>query len=93
MDPISAIGIAAGAMQFADFSGRVIIEGLSVLRSLKHDPEKIKELLQDLEWSIERIAALQNAMTQPSSALSQLSVLGVACIDVSSLNSQFRLIE
>lgn len=74
MDPVSAFGIAAGAVQFVDFNFRGILESLSFLRSLKHTPERVKELIQDLEQSVKRIVALQNATKQPSSATFHLSL-------------------
>lgn len=69
MDPVSAIGVAASAVQFADFGVRMLLESLQLLKALKNAPQRIEELLNDLDGSIQRIDTFQAAMRQTSSSM------------------------
>lgn len=58
MDPVSAVGLAASAVQFADVGVRALIGMLQLLKRLKHTPKQMTELLRDVDKSIQRIHAL-----------------------------------
>lgn len=73
MDPVNAVGVAAGAIQFADVSFRALIGMIKVLKRLKETPQRMIELLQDVEKSVQQIHALQNAIQPPNSLSTHLS--------------------
>lgn len=76
MEPISAVGLAAGAVQFADVGSRALLGMIRVLKDLKQTPKRMAELLQDLDMSLQRIYALHNELQQhPSSMFSQLDAV------------------
>ena len=66
MDPISAFGVAGGAVQLGDIGVRGLIGMVQLLRRLKETPKEMRELLHDVEKSVPRICELQNTMSQPS---------------------------
>lgn len=74
MDPLSAVGLAAGAVQFADVGVGALIGMVKLLKRLKKTPERMAELLQDVDKSIHRISTIRNAMQQPNSLFTHLSV-------------------
>lgn len=69
MDPVTAIGLTAGAVQFVDAGGRALLASIKLLRDLKEAPKRMSELLQDVDKSVQRVYALRAAVQQPSSAL------------------------
>ena len=73
MDPVSALGLAAGAVQFADVGVRALIGMVKLLERLRETPKRMAELLQDVDKSIQRIHALRNAMQQSNSLFTHLS--------------------
>ena len=73
MDPVSAVGLAAGAVQFADVGVRTLIGMVQLLKRLKHTPKQMTELLRDVDKSIQRIHALRHAMQQPNPLSTHLS--------------------
>ena len=73
MDPLSVIGLAAGAVQFADVGGRGFLGLIELLKRLKDTPKRMTELFQDVDKSIQRIYALRSAMQQPTSLFMNLS--------------------
>lgn len=74
MDPVSAVGLAAGAVQLADVSVRALMGMVMLLKRLRETPKRMVELLQDVDKSIQRIHALRNALQQPNSLFTHLSV-------------------
>ena len=62
MDPISAISLTAGAVQFADVSLSSMIRLNKLLESLKHTLARAGELLEDLNRSTLRLYAIQSFM-------------------------------
>ena len=69
MDPISAVSLAAGAVQFADVGIRTMIRMIKLLESLKNTPRRMAELLEDLDRSVVRLHAIQKVIQQPDSTL------------------------
>lgn len=67
MEPVSVAGLAAGAVQFADVGGRALLGTIRLLRNLKQTPERMRELLRDLEKSVQRIQDIQDTAQQPTS--------------------------
>ncbi len=49
MDPITAVSVAAVAVQFADVGARALLRVVKTLRVLKEAPKRLVHLLQDLE--------------------------------------------
>ncbi|MCJ1262381.1 hypothetical protein MMC22_002251 [Lobaria immixta] len=74
MEPVSAVGLAAGAVQFADVGVGALIGMVKLLKRLKETPKRMAELLQDVGKSIQRIITLRNAMQQPNSLFAHLSI-------------------
>ena len=74
MDPVSVVGLAAGAVQFADVGFRALIGMIKLLKRLKETPKQMTDLLQDLDKSIQRIQALRNTIQQPDSLFTHLSI-------------------
>lgn len=76
MDPVTTVGLAAGAVQLVDVGGRALLATIRLLRDLKEAPKNMSQLLQDVDKSVQRIHALRAAVQQPSSAsFSHLSVV------------------
>ena len=76
MDPISAIGLAAGIVQFVDIGGKALLSTIRLLKDLKHAPKMMTELLQDAEISLQRLHTLRDTIRQPSSTVfAQLSTI------------------
>ncbi|KAF2187946.1 hypothetical protein K469DRAFT_769861 [Zopfia rhizophila CBS 207.26] len=69
MDPISAVGLATGTVQFLHTGGGAFLAMIRLLRDLKDVPKHMAGLLQDLEISIKHIGILREAIEQPSSTL------------------------
>ena len=69
MDPVSAVSLAAGAVQFADVGIRTMVRMIKLLESLKHTPQRMAELLEDLDRSVMRLHAIQKVIQQPDSPL------------------------
>ena len=74
MEPASAVGLAAGTVQFADVGGRALLGMIKLLKDLKETPKRMAELLRDVDKSVERICSLRNAMQQPTSLFTNLSI-------------------
>ena len=72
-DPISAVGLGAGAIQFADIGVKTLIGLFKLLERLKHTPKRMSELLHDMDSTILRIHGLQKAIHEPNSILKNLS--------------------
>ena len=68
MELVTALGVAAGAAQFADIGGRALVEGISLLAALKHAPRRMSELMNDLQRSLERLEAVAILLRQPNSS-------------------------
>ena len=66
MDPISAIGIGAGAAQFADVGLRGLLNSVRLLKRVKKAPKYVSELLRDVEETIQHHQTLRAALQQPS---------------------------
>ena len=64
MDPVSAVGVAAGTAQFVDIGGRALVGALKLLRELRDTPKWICQLSEDLEKSFQRIRTLQQLIEQ-----------------------------
>jgi len=58
MDPITASGLAASAVQFADIAARTILSAVKLLRELRDAPTRARELLEDVEHSIPLVIAI-----------------------------------
>lgn len=48
MQPVSIVGLAAGAVQFADVGDRALLAMIILLKDLKETPKRMAELLQDV---------------------------------------------
>lgn len=73
MEPVSAVGLAAGAVQFADIGVHTLIGMVKLLKRLKESPKRMAELLDDVDRSIQRIHALRDAIQHPNSLFTHLS--------------------
>ncbi|MCJ1396030.1 hypothetical protein MMC18_008917 [Xylographa bjoerkii] len=89
MDPVSAVGLAGGAIQFAVVGCSALIGMVKLLERLRETPKRMTELLQDVDKSIERIHALQNAMQQPNLLFPHLSVTQVGRV-VGNVNDAYQ---
>jgi hypothetical protein len=96
MDPISALGVAAAAVQFADYSGTVVKRLIDVYRFidsggsieefqvLKGDADKLLTLNQRLKGSLDR-----NKLRRPRTATEDdLLTIANECIDIGSKLSE-----
>ena len=73
MDPLSAIGAAAGAVQFADVGIRGLKRTVQLLLQLKNAPQRMIELLQDVNRSIEHLNEIRSALRQRDTAFAHLT--------------------
>ncbi|KAM5474627.1 hypothetical protein MferCBS49748_000033 [Microsporum ferrugineum] len=69
MDPVTALGVAAASVQFAAAAGKSLQVGIQVLRRLKETPGQLRELLDDVTKSIDRITQQQEAILGPAASL------------------------
>lgn len=69
MDPISAAGLAAGAVQFVDTGGKALLGIYKILKDLQDTSRWMGDLLQDIEKSIEHICILRQTIEPPGSAV------------------------
>ena len=69
MEPVSALGVASGAIQIFDFSIKVLLSSISFIRALRHAPEQIIELSQDIDQSINRMVNLEQRLQQADEPL------------------------
>ncbi|KAH7391171.1 hypothetical protein DE146DRAFT_663677 [Phaeosphaeria sp. MPI-PUGE-AT-0046c] len=66
MDPISAVGLAAGTAQFLDIGCKAIIGTLKLLRDIKDTPSWLRDLSNDIEKSFKHIQILQETIERSS---------------------------
>ena len=71
MDPASALGVGAGALQIFDFSVKIVLSSINLLRSLRDVPKQIIELSQDVDKSITRLLDLEQRLRQSDEPLVQ----------------------
>ncbi|EEQ29110.1 hypothetical protein McanMca71_000843 [Microsporum canis] len=69
MDPVTALGVAAASVQFAAAAGKSLQVGIQLLRRLKETPGQLRELLDDVTKSIDRITQQQEAILGPAASL------------------------
>jgi hypothetical protein len=62
MDPISAVGLAAGTAQFLDVGGRALVETFRLLRELRDTPKWVRDLSKDVEKSFQHIQILRETI-------------------------------
>jgi hypothetical protein len=62
MDPIGAVGLAAGTAQFLDIGGKAILGTLKLLRDLKDTPSWIRDVSNDIENSFQHIQILRETI-------------------------------
>lgn len=71
MDPVSALGVGAGALQIFDISVKVVLISIRFLRSLRDAPKQILELSQDVDKSITRLLDLEQRLQRSNEPLVQ----------------------
>ncbi|KAK7414548.1 hypothetical protein QQX98_006575 [Neonectria punicea] len=71
MDPISAIGVAAASIQFADFSAKALLGSIRLLQSLRDAPKQVAALLHDVDKSIKRLVDLRARIQSDTDPLTQ----------------------
>ena len=71
MDPVTAFGAAAGALQIFDFSIKALLGSVRFLQALRDSPKQIAELLQDADKSIIRLLDLNQRLQQANDPLVQ----------------------
>jgi len=69
MDPITAFGVATGAMQLVDFGAGSLLCFIKILKALKEAPERLKILLDDLEHFARFVEYLRPQLEDTNSAL------------------------
>lgn len=67
MDSVSAVGLTASVAQFVDIGARTITGTITLLKDVKDTPQWIRNLLSDVQKSIEYISLLQQAVEQSGS--------------------------
>ncbi|KAF7546297.1 hypothetical protein G7Z17_g8540 [Cylindrodendrum hubeiense] len=71
MNPISAIGVAAGSIQFADLGVKALLSSIRFLKNLHDAPKRITALLQDIDRSIKRLLDLEARLRNETDPLTQ----------------------
>ncbi|KAK7425056.1 hypothetical protein QQZ08_008332 [Neonectria magnoliae] len=71
MDPISAIGVAAASIQFADLSAKALLGSIRLLQSLRDAPKQVAALLYDVDKSIKRLVDLGARSQSDTNPLTQ----------------------
>lgn len=66
MDPITALGAAAGGVQLVDVAARAVMASLKLVRELHGAPVRTAALLADVERSTSRILRISAALLQPA---------------------------
>jgi hypothetical protein len=65
MDPVTALGAAAGGFQLVDVAARALIATVRGLRSLREAPARTAAHLAEVEKSLLRISRVSAALLQP----------------------------
>lgn len=68
MDPITSLGVEAASVQLAGAAARALLGTVKLLRHFRDAPPKVKQLLDDVERSVTRVAAI----LEPGGMLAQL---------------------
>lgn len=62
MDPISAVGLAAGTAQFLDIGGKALVGTIRLVRDLRDTSSRIRDLSNNIEKSFQHIQILQETI-------------------------------
>ncbi|KAK4062315.1 hypothetical protein Trihar35433_9136 [Trichoderma harzianum] len=103
MDPISALGIAAAAFQFADVGGKICAKAWEKYKQMRQETddnqklaeeeEELSETLEDLSFQVSwmrQISQRINASIPITSTELQLSTLSSQCIELSEKFEQIK---
>lgn len=73
MDPVSAFGIIAGALQIADSSANALLASVRIVKDAKTTPKWLKDLLHDVENSVDHVSNLKGVLEGLNSLLDGVS--------------------
>jgi len=67
MDPVSALGVAATTLQFAEVAGKALFTTIRLMKDLRDVPIRLKSLFDDVEKAVQRIGYLHQSLQDPTS--------------------------